>query len=647
MTAVAVDSGAQTDHEQWSAEMTKQKMEKVLRFRDRLEADRVKQLTYPQDNVDVVHYDIELDIDVTNESISGVVTAKMVALETGITQIDLDLLSNMNVAGVREALTPIVFNHSNDMLSMSLGQSYPIGDTISLEITYNGMPAVLNSEIGVSSFSFDTHDGDEVSIYTLSEPFYARSWWPCKDIPGDKATMTMSVTVPDTLVVASNGKLVNEVALGGRKRFDWVESWPIATYLVSLAISNYATYSDYYHYLPTDSMEVKYYVYPQDLVALQTNYANTVEILTFFSSVLGEYPFVDEKYAMAQINLSGALEHQTCTSMGSHAEWIVVHELAHQWFGDMLSPADWPEIWLNEGFAAYCEALWKEHVEGFDSYRRYVTSPGRRAFDDDYKGTLYDPPVLFSLFDVYWRGSWVLHMLRGVMGDAAFFAGFKSYATNATYAYQNVTTEDFKAACEQAYGSSLDWFFNQFVYGWSLPNYEYSWRQTHDVAASNVELTIWQKQQSALVRMPIDIHLTTTSGIDTVTIWHEEARKTHSIAVADSVIDLAVDPDEWLIRTVIERDITVFADINVYPNPFNSGTQISFELNVPGKVLVAVYDVTGAMIRMIQNGPMDAGFQELDWDGKNGGGQFVATGVYFVRLKTPQSRGLRKAVFVK
>lgn len=638
----AVSASGQVADDTWSH--GKQEMERYLRFKQRLAADQVKKASLAQDDYDAAHYDITLDIDVSSETITGTLAAKVVALNGGITQVTFDLMGNMVVSDVREGGASITYNHASDLLTMVLTGTYNTGDTIRLEIDYAGPPAVPNAELGLSSFTFDTRIGGEVVIYSLSEPYFARSWWPCKDVPDDKATVTMDVTVPDTLVVASNGTLENEVDLGGgRKRFYWVENYLISTYLVSLAVSNYTVYSDYYHHSPTDSMEVRYFVFPEALPSVQAQWDSTVEMLTAFSNRFGEYPFVDEKYGMAQIRGPIAMENQTCSSMGVTAERIAAHELSHQWWGDMVTPVDWKDIWLNEGFATYCEAVWQEHKSGFDAYK--LTMSFKKLPCRQFDGTLYDPPTLFDPCDVYNRGAWVLHMLRHVVGDADFFAALRQYRSD--FEYGNATTLGFQSACETVYGASLDWFFDQWVFGWSLPEYEYHWRQTGTGAATTVDLTLWQTQSSGIIAMPIDVRVTMPSGDSTVVVWNDAPLETYHLTMPESVIDLQVDPDEWILRELSPRDLTSFPSFNVFPNPFNAGTTVSFELNVSGNIEVAVFDVTGAPIRVLARESRPAGFHVVVWDGKNSSGQLVATGVYFVRLKTPQSWGLRKAVHIK
>jgi len=655
----------------------KQEMERRLRIKERYRLESIKKAAIDQSVFDALHYHIQLTVDPTTRTIDGTVTATVAPTTPSLTIVDLDLYDNLVVTEVRENGVPTAFVHANDILTVTLAGTYAVGDSVELAIDYSGAPTGTNEVLGgIFTFNFGSHfplnrvtmERDTVpAIYTISEPFFARTWWPCKDVVNDKATASLSITVPDTLVVASNGRLLGELDLGnGWKRYDWQEFYPITTYLVSLAISNYRTFSDYFHYAPAGSMEVQYFVYPQDLKDAQIDFSPTVPMLEFFSDSFGLYPFLAEKYAMAEIPGFIALEHQTCTSYGSAFirgtgafDWAVAHELAHQWWGDLISPDDWPEVWLNEGFATYSEALWFEHIGGFPAYRSHMS---RFRFRDPrsptgflpFTNTLYNPPALFNVPNIYWRGAWVLNMLRHVMGDGPFFNALRAYAADPRFAYKNATTRDFQQICEQALPLSsqvpmrqLDWFFEQFVFGWSEPWYEFSWTQDDVGTGNRVEVKIRQIQQSSAVMMPIDIRVSMATGDSTVVVWNRAREEIHSFLTTSAVQSVALDPDQWILRTVSEVPIISVPNISVFPNPFNGSVTIAFETQVPGDFEIVIYDVTGAKVRDLDRGTVPSGFYRMMWDGTNGAGQEVSSGVYFVRLRTPQGESLSRAVFVK
>jgi aminopeptidase N len=634
----------------------KEELARLRRVRERMESERIRKSLVDQESYDVLHYELALDVDPASESISGTVSIHAKSLVASPASVVLDFFNVLTVGEVRENGAPALYSHLNDLITVDLSGEYSAGDTIRIEIDYAGKPTAENDELRDTAFSFSTHGPSPANrvqavIYTISEPFFARAWWPCKDVPGDKATARMRITVPDTLVVASNGVLEEEVAApDARKTFTWYEKYPIATYLVSLAISNYIVFDDYFRYSPGDSMRVVCYAYPEHEVGARLDFTNTVRMLEIYSDLFGLYPFVDEKYAMAEFGWGGAMEHQTCTSMGSgffagttrRDDWVVAHELAHQWWGDLVTPADWADVWLNEGFATYSEALWVEATAGADSMRTYM-SAWRPSWG--FGGTLYDPESLFGT-TVYRKGGWALHMLRGVMGDDDFFAALRDYGSEESFGYGNATTADFQRVCEDHFGGSLQWFFDEWVYGEGEPVYAYYWANSGGGTSAGVELSIRQVQGDGVFVMPIQVRFSFASGDTTITVWNDEALDQYGFSLGREVTAVHIDPDAWILATVEERSLDAIA-LSIHPNPFNSSAKVGFEMGAAGAVEIDVYDVSGAYVQTLLNASRGAGYHEVTWDGKNSAGESVSSGVYFVRMQSAGGTLVRKAVVVE
>jgi aminopeptidase N len=643
------------------AEFAKQELFRTWGVRERAALEELKKAEVDQDNYDALTYDLWLDIDVEGEAIAGTMKLEAAALEPGLSILVLDLYDELAVSAVREGGSPALFTHANDLITVSLSGEYAAGDTIRVEVDYGGTPTVVNGYLGQTAFTFGKHgripaERSQVVIYTISEPYFARAWWPCKDVPDDKATVGIHVTVPDTLIVASNGVMVGDPGPplppppAGKMRSHWIEKYPIATYLVSLAISNYEVFRDYFHYTPYDSMEVTYFVYPEDLDTARVEFARTVPMLEFFSNAFGRYPFVEEKYGMAEIGWGGAMEHQTCTSLGSRflartggAEWVIAHELAHQWWGDLVTPREWADVWLNEGFATYSEALWFEHTGGGDAYRSWLVGMLPSA---GFRGTVYDPDVLFGS-TVYRKGAWALHMLRRVMGDARFFDALRAYGSEEGLAYGNATTADFQSICERHYEGSLSWFFDQWIYGEGQPRYAYYIAQNGVGEASAVYLTLRQVQPEGPFTMPLEIRFSLEGGGDTtVTVWNSRRLEDYRFAFGRPVAGVAVDPDDWILKTVEERVLNPVT-LEVFPNPFNRTARVGFESGAGGPVELDVFDVTGARVKRLLRDDRTPGYHQIEWSGDNDRGQSVSSGVYFIRIRTGQGSLVRKAVLVK
>ena len=498
-------------------------------------------MTLNQEHYNALYYNLELNLNPSTNILTGLVTVRAEVTGSSLVALDLDLRNNMSVSSVTAGGVATTFTHSNHLLTADLDRTYATGETVEVTVTYSGNPES-------SYWGWDSYGGQHM-IWTLSEPYGARHWWPCKDLNSDKPdSVDIEVTVPDNLYVASNGVLISDVDHGTTRTFHWKTAYPIATYLVSLAIHPYTFYNDWYTPLSGgDPMEVQFYVFPAHYDDVQETYALTVPMIGIFAAGFGEYPFVTEKYGHAEFTWGGGMEHQTITSMGGWSEDLISHELAHQWWGDMVTCATFHHIWLNEGFATWSEAYWKEQTEGFGVYQDYMDAAAYYG-----AGTIYveDPSDFSSIFSTnlsYNKASWVVHMLRGVLDDANFFTGLENYRT--LYEYSSATTEQFRDAMEQVSGVDLDVFFSQWIYGQYFPIYEYGWDVSRD---ETVDLVINQVQtNTGLYDMPIDVRITTTTGTFDFTVQNRLATQSYRLSVSGEVESVVLDPDDWILCQIL------------------------------------------------------------------------------------------------
>ncbi len=514
-----------------------------------------RDLILDQMDFDVKYW--ELDINVTNiagQIISGKVTMTSQSVVDGLAQVDYDLNYAMTADSVFMNGQPVTFAHNSNTLAITLNQTYNNGDLFTTVVYYHGHPPGS----GFGSFTWEEHNGQPI-ISTLSEPEGAREWWPCKDMPHDKAdSADVLITVPDDLVATSNGLLISNTDNGnGTRTFHWHISYPITTYLICASISNYQSFTDWYVTTEGDSMPVTNYVYPELFDDAVEDLNIIPDVIGFYAGLFGEYPFINEKYGHSLFPWGGAMEHQCNTSYGDmlirgdHAyDYIAVHELSHMWFGDMITCDIWPEIWMNEGFASYCEALWAEHNWGSEGLRSYMNSSNHVT---DPSGPIYDPDELFSGNTVYNKGAWVLHMLRGVMGDMAFFAGIHAYATDPRYQYSTITTREFQAVMEEFYGASLGWYFDEWIWGMNRPFYAYSWID-EDLGNGQYEvfLHIEQTQPAPapeVFTMPIKVY-PRIGGIDTViTVFDDSRVDDFRFIVNGNPSVVRFDANDWILKT--------------------------------------------------------------------------------------------------
>ncbi len=319
-----------------------------------------RQLQTNQSQFDITFYNINIDLDPQNNMLSGEVTIEGRSLRNGLSQLDIDLLSDLEIDSIYQDLNALNYSRVQDLISITLIQSLNVGEVFSITISYHGNPEYSN----YGSFGWDYHGTPAAPmIWTLSEPYGAPSWWPCKDIPADKAdSVYISITVPDGLTAVSNGKLVSVIWRdAAHTTYTWRTVYPISTYLVSLAISNYQTLHDWYVTSGNDSMPVDFYVWPEHLAKAAEDLAITAEMISCFAAVFGEYPFLKEKYGLAIFPWGGAMEHQTITSYGAGLitgnhffDFINAHELAHQWFGDCITMRRLVAYLVKRGICFVC-----------------------------------------------------------------------------------------------------------------------------------------------------------------------------------------------------------------------------------------------------------------------------------------------------
>jgi aminopeptidase N len=593
------------------------------------------------DEYDVTHYDIDLNLDFTTHVINGTVEVQATAQVADLTEIDLDFYDPMVVDGATAGGSATTWVHASPTLTVTLDDTYQIGEAFTVTCTYHGTPSYT-----LSPFRWSSHLGVPM-ILSYSEPNGAPAWWVCKDDPKDKATYAIHVTAADSLFTVSNGLLESWVQNGnGTSTSNWVHDYPMSTYLFSIATTNFDSWTEVYTALDSvTTMDVDYFAYPEDLTDAQVSWSRNLEMMEYYVSIFGEYPFLDEKYAIAEFNHPGAMEHQTCTSMGSgwingtHSnDFVVAHELSHSWVGDMITMTDWNHTWTKEGFATICEAFWFESIYGHNYYHTYMNSLNPFSYANLQLYAI-SPPLHAA---IYYKGAWVLHMLRYLLGDEDFFEAIYTYTNTPAFLYGVADTDDMRGVFEAVSGMDLGWFFDQWIYSPGYMQCNQYWQaEPAGGGGYDVSLILHQVQTiGPYFKMPLDVLVQTNLGNETFTVWDSLYAQSFEFHVDGEPFNVVVDPDDWVLFRVVSTTeaaagaptLEVF-EARAAPNPFNPSTTISFSLPERAHARLRIFDAGGRLVRELFDRDADRGLHQVVWDGRRMDGSPSSSGVYYHRLE--------------
>ncbi len=613
---------------------------------------------------DVLHYGLDIAVDPQAETIAGRVRIDLSARRDGLTEVALDLVDGMIVDSLLWSGTAATFVHAGDSLGIAPPAPMSAGEEASVLVVYHGAPQPHgNMNVGLL---FRSHGGptdspaDDVPvIFSVGEPWSSHSWWPCKDHPSDKATADVTVTAPEPLVAVSNGRLLGVDSPGpGLRTYRWREGYPIATYLIGVSISDYVEWEETCAAAAGD-LPLTFHFFPQDEQKARAELAATCDMMLFLERICGPYPFPAERYGQVEIVWAGAMEHQTATSLAQFLltgdgrwETIFLHELAHQWFGDRMTPAGWSDIWLNEGFARYCEALWIEEQQGSAAYLAAMREMGPLRHPDLFagEGTLIDPDPILPNQLIYDKGAWVLHILRGAIGDRAFFGFLHDYAADPETEGGNVTTAEMLAAATAAAGIDAADLLGPWLETDAVPEVEWSYRNT-PLSRGGSRLTLDIRQtQDVLFELPLMVRVMSTAG--DFDLRADLGARTGSFewdlpASADSV---AVDPDGWLLLHQSRRDPAPLDLLPPSPNPAgNSGVTIRYLVRAGGRITAAAYDVRGRRLGSWPLGEHEASetVHRWIWQGNDDQGRAAPSGTYWLVLDGGGGRDVRQVTLIR
>ncbi len=561
-------------------------------------------------NYDLKYHRLDLLVNPNAAFIEGDVTSYFEAKEN-LNEITFELSDNMIVSEIIQRGSSLSFTqNSDDEVVITLPVTQNIGVLDSLTISYSGNP--ISS--GFGSFEQSTHNGDPI-VWTLSEPYGALGWWPCKQDLNDKIdVIDVYITTPqfnpsnEEYFAAANGLEQSQVVNGNNKTTHFKHQYAIPAYLVAIAVTNYEIYS---HVVDNDGnpFDIVNYVYPEDLSNAQSSTPVTVDIMNLFTDLFEEYPYSDEKYGHAQFGWGGGMEHTTVSFMGGFSRGLIAHELAHQWFGDKITCGSWQDIWLNEGFATYLSGLTIKNLDGEANFKSWRTDKINSATSYT-SGSVYVPAQdttdvgrVFSGRLSYNKPSMVLHMLNRELGEATFYQGVQEYLSDPNFAYGYAKTPDFQAKMEAISGEDLTEFFNDWIYGEGYPTYTIVWSR---INASQISIVINQAQSHNSVdffEAPVPLKIFGNGGEEVDIILDNTTNGQEFIEdIAFDIGLIAFDVDHHLIsknNTVILgiNENSIANNIVVYPNPSVNKIYIDRPVSVDIE-RIKIYSVLGQLLRV-------------------------------------------------
>lgn len=540
----------------------------------------------PSHSFNVLDYKLNLDLyncflSPYPKSFTGIEVITF-RVDSILNQIKLDAWSSsLVIDGVGLAGTS--FTHSSNTLTINLNRTYSPGELVQVEIRYRHQ--------NVSDGAFYVSNG---FVFTDCEPEGARRWFPCWDKPYDKATLNLRAKTPATVKLGSNGRLADSVKIGDTIYYNWISRDPIATYLIVISARvNYNLDIIYWVKPSTDEIiPIRFYYNPGESVT--SIKPKVLQMINHYSNLFGEHPFEKNGFATLNSQFSwGGMENQTLTSLCPNcwSENLISHEFAHQWFGDIITCATWADIWLNEGFATYCEALWYEYTSGYSAYKNDINgdassylsgNPGWAISNPQWAVITPDVNTLFNYSITYAKGACVLHLLRYTLGDSTFFRILKAYGTDTVrFKFKSVTIRDFANLVSEIAGQDMNWFFDQWIYMPNHPVYQ-NYYSISSIGNSRWIVSFTAKQvqtNTGFFKMPLVLKITFSSGSDTlIRVFNDVNNQTFSFLFNRQPTGLVFDPNNDIVlkqatttqTTTNCREVIVNEGWNIVSVPLNS-----------------------------------------------------------------------------
>jgi aminopeptidase N len=629
------------------AQSIQNEMTDIVKAERKSASKRMNLVTNPNtDNYDIIYHRLKFNVDPAIYAVSGEVTTKYIAKQN-MNTITFDLSNDLTVSTVKQRGNILNFTRStNNEVIINLPVTQNINVTDSVSITYSGIPPTT----GFGAFSIDEHNNTPV-LWTLSEPFGAMEWWPCKQDLNDKVnSIDIFITAPTQYISVANGLEFSKINNGnGTSTTRFKHNYPIPAYLIAIAVSNYQIHNQQGGLGTTESpfFPIINYMYPETATNNIASVAPTPNIINFYETKFGPYPFRNEKYGHCQFGWGGGMEHTTVSFMtangqGRYSRSLIAHEMGHQWFGDKVTCGSWKDIWLNEGFATYLASM---VIQQFDGEAAFTSDKNNmiNTITNSTNGAVYltddealDVNRIFSWQLTYNKGAMVINMLRFKLGDTNFFQGMRNYLNDPLLAYGYAKTPNLQAHLEAASGLNLTEFFNDWVYNQGYPVYNI---EAHNMGNGQARITINQSQSDPSVsffEMPIPIRLIGSGGQQQDYVLDNTTNGQQFIVnVPFTVTSIILDPKKDILtstESIASLGATSFdlsSSVVLYPNPANSVINIETP-NLYTLQNVIIYNALGQNVGEFNSNKIPVGH--------------FSNGMYSVKIITSQGTILKKFI---
>lgn len=596
-------------------------------------------------NYDVHFYKLDIDLERTSTYVAGTVQIHVKTVAAVLDTFVFELWDDFTIDEIRlNGLVSMPYERVESAIKVPV--SFVSGDSFFMQITYEGMPPTGGGPLGGGGMTNDfSPSWDNQVTWSLSEPFAAYEWFPCKQLLTDKAdSVEVRVTTDASNMAGSNGLLQYIVDVpGGKKRYEWKSTYPIDYYLISVAVAEYVDYTVYAN--PAGALApipIQNYIYnnPDCLPYFMDDINETVDFIELYSDLYGLYPFANEKYGHCMAPIGGGMEHQTMTTQGFFNPTLTAHELGHQWFGDNVTCASWSDIWLNEGFASYSEELMlaelypgQEVTSMNDRHSNIMSELGGSVWVED----SLNVGRIFNGRLTYDKGAAIIHSLRFLINDdAQFFEILQTYQT--TYGGGTAYAADFKAVAESVTGKDFTAFFNEWYYGEGFPSYSIEFLQVDGELLILLQQDVSMPGVTPFFTNDLEVRIQKTGGVyEYVRLTEIESGSQYfSIPMEGTVITLAIDPENWIINQFggVTKNLNlaqlaeVDLDLTIYPNPATNQLVFLNEKDASN------YTIIDASRRLVLSGNLLQGQNTIDLTTlAKGQYYFVVNGVQKVFIK--------------